>query len=115
MGFSTQATDLLGPGVDTNNNSDVFVHDRLTGITERVSVGPGGVESDGYAASGGTVLSADGGFIAFCSLATNLVSPRATSNGNYVAYVRGADPADPLGIDAKLFQDGGSTTRCWKR
>jgi hypothetical protein len=105
VGFSTQATNLLGVGVDTSNNSDVFVRDRLTGITERVSVGPGGVESDGYAASGGTVLSADGGVIAFYSLATNLVSPPVMS-GNYNAYVRVADPTDPLGIDAKLFQDG---------
>ena len=32
---------------DTNLGADVFVHDRETGTTERVSVASGGVEGDG--------------------------------------------------------------------
>ena len=41
-----QCDQLLGPGGDTNGEDDVFVRDRQTGMTERVSVGPGGVEAD---------------------------------------------------------------------
>src|SRR5260221_638913 len=47
--FSSRATDLV-PG-DTNGAWDVFVHDRQTGTTERVSVAPGGAQAD-YDSSG---------------------------------------------------------------
>jgi Tol biopolymer transport system component len=70
IAFQSAATDLV-PG-DTNGLVDVFVHDRLTGQTTRVSVA-----SDGTQATGGNsvfpVLSADGRFVAFDSTATNLV------------------------------------------
>src|SRR5690349_14822776 len=42
VAFSSTASNLV-PG-DTNDAEDVFVHDRLTGTTERVSVGPGGAQ-----------------------------------------------------------------------
>ena len=55
--------------------SDIFVRDRQTGITERVSVGPGGVQAN--SASEFASISADGRFVAFASIATNLLaSPR---------------------------------------
>ena len=50
---------------------DVFVRDRQTGTTERVSLGPGGVQGDG--SSFDPALSADGRFVAFSSNASNLV------------------------------------------
>ena len=58
------------PG-DTNDADDVFVRDRQTGTTRRVSVGPGGVQGNGD--SFGPAISADGRFVAFDSDATNLV------------------------------------------
>src|SRR5690606_40951715 len=52
VAFQSIATNLV-PG-DTNGATDVFVHDRLTGVTERVSVAsdgaPGGAKS--WAAAG---------------------------------------------------------------
>src|SRR5262249_15236273 len=63
------ATNLV-PG-DTNDRSDVFLHDRVTGDTVRVSVGTDGSEADGF--SGEPALSADGRFVAFTSFAGNLV------------------------------------------
>jgi len=101
--FDSQADNLLGAGADGNFNNDVFLRDRVTGTTERVSVGPGGAEADGY--SGAGAISADGRIVAFFSLASNLVSP-AQPVGSYQQYVRGNDPADPLGIDAALFPNG---------
>jgi hypothetical protein len=58
---------------DTNGVEDVFVHDRMTGTTERVSISSSGEQADG-AACGGMALSADGRYVVFCSTAANLVS-----------------------------------------
>jgi Tol biopolymer transport system component len=51
--------------------SDVFVRDRVTGETTRVSVGNGGEQANG--ASYEPSISADGRFVAFTSEASNLV------------------------------------------
>src|SRR5262249_7249874 len=75
-------SDTLVPG-DTNGVADVFVHDRLTGTTERVSVSSAGGQGNG--ASGildgmaGPSISADGRFVTFDSEATNLV--KGDTNG----------------------------------
>ena len=69
VAFDSDADNLV-PG-DTNGATDVFVHDRLSGQTERVSVASDG--SQGDAASHLPSLSADGRFVAFESFATNLV------------------------------------------
>lgn len=69
VAFWSYASNLV-PG-DTNMRSDVFVHDRMTGQTSRVSVGPGGLEANeesSYAS-----ISADGRMVAFDSGASNLV------------------------------------------
>ena len=55
-----------------NNSTDVFVHDRQTGITERVSVSSVGNEGDSDSTC--PVISADGRFVVFESLASNLVA-----------------------------------------
>ncbi len=70
VAFESTSTNLV-PG-DLNGKSDVFVHDRRTGITQRVSVSSSGVESDGN--SFVPTLSADGRFVAFSSDATTLAS-----------------------------------------
>jgi Tol biopolymer transport system component len=67
--FSSLATNLA-PN-DTNGVQDVFLRDRLLGRTERISVASDGTQADG--ASSHAAVSADGRFIAFDSLATNLV------------------------------------------
>ena len=69
--FSSTATNLVSG--DTNGYGDIFVHDRQTGTTERVSVATGGGQGTG-GASYDPAISADGRFVAFYSLATNLVS-----------------------------------------
>lgn len=44
VGFSSDATNLVAH--DTNFTADVFVRDRVLGTTERVNVGPGGIEAE---------------------------------------------------------------------
>src|SRR5207247_524495 len=64
--------------------TDLFVHDRQTGTTERVSVASGGRQGNGFSA--GPALSADGRFVAFYSTATNLVA--GDTNGATDVFVR---------------------------
>ncbi len=69
VGFSSPADNLVVG--DRNPTSDVFVYNRTTGVTERVSVSSAGVS--GNANSADASLSADGRFVAFTSGAFNLV------------------------------------------
>lgn len=71
------------PG-DTNGVADVFVRDRVLGTTTRVSLDSGGAEANG--ASSAPDLSADGRFIVFMSVATNLVP--GDTNGVPDVFVR---------------------------
>jgi len=84
--FASGASNLV-PG-DTNGTFDIFVRDRQTGETERVSVSSAGEQGNNsgslYAGSGGSI-SADGRYVAFMSGATNLVP--GDSNGAYDIFV----------------------------
>jgi len=90
VAFESQATNLLGLDPtfqddpksiinpegkldtgDTNGVPDVFVHDMQTGSIERVSVSATGQEAN--ADSYGAAISGDGRYVAFVSLASNLV------------------------------------------
>ena len=70
VAFYSYATNLANG--DTNGASDVFVHDRQTGETRRVSVRTNGKQGDYY--SYYPSISSDGRYVAFDSLATNLVN-----------------------------------------
>jgi len=69
-GWYGSADDIFVPG-DTNGSGDIFVRDRLTGITERASVNSQGEQSNGYSEK--PWISADGRFVALISDADNLV------------------------------------------
>jgi hypothetical protein len=68
--FYSEAPNLV-PG-DTNAATDVFVHDRRSGATKRISVAPGGGEANGDSVR--PALSADGRVVVFESDASNLVA-----------------------------------------
>jgi hypothetical protein len=67
--FDSFAYDLVAG--DTNNSEDVFVHDRLTGRTNRVSLATDG--SQGNSASGNSQISGDGRYVAYGTVASNLI------------------------------------------
>lgn len=69
VAFRSSASNLV-PG-DTNGLSDIFVYDRQTGVTERVSVSSGGVEGNGMSLE--PTISGDGRYVAFTSGSDNLV------------------------------------------
>ena len=82
VAFSSLATNLVDG--DTNATTDVFIRDRWTGATRRVSVGVGSVQGNGASAS--PALSASGRVVAFSSAASNLVS--GDTNGVSDVYLR---------------------------
>lgn len=84
VAFESTSTDLV-PG-DTNGAWDVFVHDRSTGVTERVSVDSAGNQGNGHSHS--PRLSGDGRYAAFTSVATNLVPNDANSKGDVFLHDR---------------------------
>ncbi|WP_244885668.1 TolB family protein [Amycolatopsis vancoresmycina] len=67
--FESDATTLASS--DTNQSTDVFVHDKLTGLTDRVSVNAHGDQGQG--ASNFATMSADGRYVAYQSAAGNLL------------------------------------------
>jgi Tol biopolymer transport system component len=87
VAFNSQSVNLA-PG-DVLLWTDVFVRDRLSGTTERVSVSSAGVPGDSHSAW--AAISADGQVVAFHSYAANLV-PGDTNNTQDV-FVRDANPS----------------------
>ena len=68
--FQSDANNLVAG--DTNSQSDIFVHNRHTGVTSRVSLHTDSTQGNGH--STGAALSTDGRFVAFSSYASNLVA-----------------------------------------
>jgi Tol biopolymer transport system component len=78
--FDSQASNLLA-GVDGNGSiADIFVTDLATGAVSLVTQGPNGEPANG--ASSAPSASADGQWVAFSSLATNIVPGTAAAAGN---------------------------------
>jgi len=82
VAFGSSASNLV-PG-DTNNNEDIFVRDRLAGTTSRVSVSSAGAQGNNLSKLAS--ISADGRYVAFESIATNLVP--GDTNGTSDVFVR---------------------------
>ncbi len=68
VAFRSRSDNLVNG--DTNFATDIFVHNRIAGTTERVSMNSMGEEGNGHSLN--PSLSADGRFVAFHSLASNL-------------------------------------------
>jgi Tol biopolymer transport system component len=107
VAFSSAASNLVAG--DTNGMVDVFVHDFLTGITDRVSVSPFGTESNGDSILGS--ISEDGRFVGFWSYASNLTLGDANGLRDSFVYDRqtgntilvSADPAGHSANGASAF------------
>ena len=88
---------------DTNDRYDVYVLDRTTGVTERVSVDSAGVQGNND--SLGPSISSDGRFVAFTSDADNLVA----GDGNFDVDVFVHDRLTHTTIRASVRTDGTET------
>ncbi|MGA7670865.1 MAG: hypothetical protein WBW04_10625 [Nitrolancea sp.] len=98
IAFQSWATNLVP--ADTNNAWDIFVHDRTTGDTTRVSVASNGDQANGSSYS--PSISADGQYVAFHSDATNLIDD--DNNGHSDVFVRDLQTGTTAIVS--LTQDG---------
>jgi len=103
--YSSVASNLVPD--DTNNTSDVFVFDRQTGATTRVSVASDGTEGNGGSAA--PAISADGRFVAYHSSATNLV-PGDTDDGltDLFVFDRQANATELVSVASDGTEPNGS-------
>jgi Tol biopolymer transport system component len=109
VAFSSYADNLVAG--DTNLDADVFVHDRQTGATERVSVDSSGTGGNAYAATDWSSLSADGNLVAFASTATNLVAGDSNSYEDVFVRDRAAGTTERVSVDSSGGQGNGNSYR----
>jgi len=95
VAFSSDASNLVAG--DTNGAVDVFVHDRQSGLTERVSVDPLGVEGDSDSST--PSISADGRFVAFGSDASNLVASDTNGMMDVFVHDRQSGMTERISVD----------------
>ena len=81
VAFRSVASNLVDD--DTNEEWDIFVRDRQTDLTERVSIDSFGNQANGW--NGVTAISSDGRYVTFVSDADNLVNN--DSNGQRDAFI----------------------------
>ncbi|MCG2806743.1 MAG: hypothetical protein L6413_00535, partial [Coriobacteriia bacterium] len=81
VSYRSSASNLVAG--DTNGALDIFVHDRSTGVTSRVSVDSDGTQanSDSYSPA----ISSDGRYVTYCSFASNLIV--GDTNGAWDVFV----------------------------
>lgn len=106
VAFESDATNLMSG--DTNGVRDLFVHDRQTGVTTRVSVATGGAQVNG--ASVDAELSADGRFVTFQSDATNLVAGDSNGVGDVFVHDRQTTTTTRVSVASGGLQGGGESS-----
>lgn len=95
VGFHSQASNLvLG---DMNNDIDIFVYDRTTNTIERVSVDSLGNEANNISLD--QEISTDGEYVAFSSLASNLVPNDTNSASDVFVYNRILDITERVSVN----------------
>lgn len=105
--FESEAPNLVAG--DTNGDSDVFVHDRATGLTVRVSVDSTGAEGNGRSSE--ATVSADGQLVTFWSHASNLVANDTNAAADVFVHDRSSGLIARVNVDATGAQaTGGSSS-----
>ena len=94
--FWSNSSNLVGN--DNNGVPDVFVRDRLSGITELVSVSSTGAQGDGVSGAEVVTLSANGEVVAFTSDATNLVAGDTNGCSDVYVHDRGSGLTELISI-----------------
>jgi Tol biopolymer transport system component len=95
--FETNSGNLV-PG-DTNTETDVFVRDRKTGKTERVSLRSNGRQANSW--SGYASISANGRFVSFTSDASNLVKGDTNGVQDIFVHDRRTDRTTRISVDSR--------------
>ena len=107
VAFELDATNLV-PG-DTNDRQDVFVRDRRSSVTRRVSIWPGGIQANNISYQ--PALSADGRFVAFTSEATNVLPGSIIDPANVFVRDRRRDVTHLVSVGPGGIQADGRNRR----
>ena len=107
VAFESEASNLVSG--DANGHWDVFVHDRQTGQTERVSVASNGTQGNGY--SGWPSISTDGRYVAFVSVASNLVGGDTNNSMDIFVHDRQTGQTERVSVASNGTQ--GNDTSTW--
>jgi Tol biopolymer transport system component len=103
VAFESDASNIV-PG-NTNSSRDIFVRDRLTNTTTRVSVDSAGNQANN--SSRDPSISADGRFVAFVSFASNLVP--GDTNRDFDIFVRDTLTNTTTGVSVDSAVNQGNT------
>ena len=103
VAFESAATNLVS--LDTNATNDVFIHDRTSGTTERVSIDSSGAQGNNQSFS--PSVSADGRYVAFLSGASNLVSLDTNGTNDVFVHDRTSGATERVSVDSSGVQGNG--------
>lgn len=103
IAFTSSATNLVDG--DTNGVDDIFLRDVLSKTTTRISINSSG--GQGNDASSFASISSDGNFVAFFSLASNLVSGDTNGVGDIFLHDNLANTTERVSIGESGTQGNG--------
>jgi hypothetical protein len=107
VAFESHASNLV-PN-DTNDVRDIFVHDRQTGQTTRVSVDSAGVQGNDHSDSFDKCMSSDGRYVAFYSYASNLVPNDTPGACDVFVHDRQTGQTTRVSVDSAGVQGNSSS------
>lgn len=105
VAFASTATNLVRG--DRNQAADVFVRDRVTGTTERISMADRRTEANSD--SSGPAITPDGRFVAFSSFANNLAPGDANFATDIFVYDRQAGTTELISVNSVEEQANASS------
>ena len=106
VAFWSNAANLVSG--DSNDTADIFVFDRQIGTTERVSLGGGGAQANGF--SEGASISGNGRFVSFSSDADNFLSNDTNGSTDIFVYDRDNDSIERVSIATGGAQADGTSS-----
>ncbi len=96
VAFASDAVNLVAG--DSNRSSDIFVRDRIAGTTELVSISSNGIQ--GYSGSSSPSISADGSYVAFASVASDLVAGDSNASSDIFVRDRIAETTERVSVSS---------------
>ena len=102
VAFQSDANDIVVG--DTNSFPEVFVHDVVNGVAERIAVSNAGLDVNGVSLS--PSISGDGRYVAFMSNATNLVTGDTNGSFDIFAYDRLNRVTKRVSVNSEGFESG---------
>jgi hypothetical protein len=105
IAFVSDASTLDPGWNDSGAYTDVFVRDRTSNVTTRITGFPNGDEADGP--STGVAISGNGKVVAFDTAATNLVDPPDDANTDVYATVLGSNVFERVSVPTSVDAPGG--------